>query len=314
MKISHGTRPGKIKPTNGYGVATVEMLASLRRLGYEVNKNDEHAAVEMWFDQPQHWKFHEHPYKIGYHPWESTLIKPSRLRAMFKADEVWTPSPIVADWYRDWGLPRVYVYEHGVGHQWTVQDRQVTDKIRFLHLGLEALRKGGHDTMEAFRTAFAGRDDVSLTMKTSAKGWELHEFGHVTVKTEMLSEPDLIEMFHQHHVFVCPSYGEGFGLPALQAMATGMPTICTGAWAPYVRFLDPNLTIGSTMIDSPWPEVHPGKMFQPNFDDLVDRLRYAADHYAEVQTKALALAPTIHTEYDWDSLTSHAFNDLRLRF
>lgn len=313
MKLSHGTRVGQIKPTNGYGYATHGMRSSLNRLGYQFNPNDATAPVELWFDQPHHWEWRDHQYKIGYHPWESSEIDPEWLEAMNKCDEVWTPSPIIADWYRAWGLPNVHVYEHGVDPAWSYKRREVTDKIRFLHVGGEALRKGADITLDAFRAAFAGRDDVELTLKMNNEGWNITRVGKVTVFNSLIEESDLIKMFHEHHVFVYPSWGEGFGLNPIQAMRTGMPTLCTGAWAPYARLLDPDLTIGSRLVESPWQEVHPGKMFAPDFDDVVDKLRFVADNYEDAVDNAVPISQAVVEEYDWDTLTASTFSALENR-
>ena len=92
-----------------------------------------------------------------------------------------------------------------------------------------------------------------------------------------------------------------------------MPVLCTGAWAPYERLLDPDLTINSKLTDSPWPEIHPGKMFKPDFDDLVDKMRWVADNYDDCLSDALPRAFAVRTEYDWDNLTSKAFTALEWR-
>lgn len=314
MKISQGTQPGEIKPTNGYGYATVNMYASLDRLGYEHSPNDGSADVEIWFDQPHHWKWSGTPYKVGYHPWESTQIDPDWLKAMKVCDEIWTPSPIIANWYRDLGLPEVHVYEHGVDYKnWSIKHRKVDDKIRFLHVGGEAKRKGLEDTVKAFRAAFGGSQDYELTLKMDAPGLNITRLGNVSYITGIIPFDDLVKLFHQHHVFVYPSYGEGFGLNPLQAMSTGMPVICTGAWAPYKRLLDPDLTLDSTLADSKWPDLHPGKMFHPDFDDLVDKMRWVADNYEDCLADALPRAFAVRSEYDWDALTSKAFTALEWR-
>lgn len=315
MIISQGTQQGKIKPTNGYGYATVNMYASLDRLGYQHSPNDASADVEIWFDQPHHWKWSGTPFKIGYHPWESTNIKPDWLAAMKNCDEVWTPSPIIANWYRDLGLSEVYVYEHGVdAKDWKVKHRKVSDRIRFLHVGGEAVRKGVDVTVNAFRAAFQGRrDEVELTLKMDNPGNKIEQLGNIRWVNNLIPFDELVGLFHDHHVFVYPSWGEGFGLNPLQAMATGMPVLCTGAWAPYKRLLDPDLTIESSLVDSPWPQIHPGKMFQPNFDDLVDKMRWVADNYEDCLSDALPRAFAVRSEYDWDNLTSKAFTALEWR-
>ena len=315
MKISHSTHIKKISEVNGYGYATTNMLASLSRLGYHVEQNDASADVQIAFDQPHMWKFIDGMYKIGYHPWESTKLKPGWVDIMNECDEIWTPSPLIADWYRADGVkPPIYVYEHGVDKVWTPKKRDVTDTFNFLHVGLEAARKGGSETMRAFRTAFPNRDDVTLTMKTIQDGWDIQNIGRAKILNKRLNLTELIQLFHAHHALVYPSYGEGFGLSPLQAISTGMPTITVPAWAPYARFLDPNLNVGSILVRTQWHRTHhPGKMFKPNFDDIVDRMRWVVDNYDAAHTRALSLTDKIQSEYDWDSLTSEAFSSLEKR-
>lgn len=320
MKISFGTRLshlGSINSANGYGYATDNMLKSLSRLGYHVEPNDSSADVEIWFDQPHHWNFSKGPYKIGYHPWESTELLPGWADIMNECDEIWTPSPLIAQWYKKYAGVKVpvYVYEHGVEHEpWAPIKREVTDTINFLHVGAEATRKGGWDTVRAFRTAFPRRRDVSLTMKMINSSWHgIPSLGKVNYMNTKYSLDKLAELFRSHHVYVYPSFGEGFGLTPLQAIATGMPTITLPGWAPYSEFLDPALNIGHQMIDSPWPKIHPGKMMQPSMDDIVLNMRFVADNYDLCLNYAESMAKEVHEKYDWDTLTKQAFEALEGR-
>lgn len=315
MKISHGTRIAAIGSWNGYGYATTNMLASLDRLGYETTQNDRTADVEIWFDQPHHWKFSDGPYKIGYHPWESTRLKKGWVDIMNQCDEIWTPSPIIAEWYRDDGVTvPVYTYEHGVDKVWSPKKRKVEDEFKFLHVGLDAARKGGQEVMSAFREAFPTRTDVSLTMKMINSGFNLPKIGRINILNEKLTVEELVSVFHDHHAFVYPSYGEGFGLNPLQAMSTGMPTITVPAWAPYARFLDPNLNIDSKLLYSPWRRTHhPGKMFKPTYDDIIDKMRWAVDNYDEAHANAIDKVDEIQAAYDWDTITATTFGDLEKR-
>lgn len=323
MKISHGTRIYDMDDANGYGYATVNMLNSLQRLGYEVKPNDPTADVEIWFDQPHHWKFSKGPYRIGYHPWESTqLLPPGKMtnhknwaEAMNQCDEIWTPSPLIADWYaRYMGITvPIYVYEHGVDPIWKPTRRKVEDKFKFLHVGAQATRKGGIETMKALRKAFPNNKDIELNLKIISQGWKIGRLPRINVYNGPMPLTDLINMFHDNHVYVYPSYGEGFGLTPLQAMATGMPTITVPAWAPYAQFLDKNLLISSKMIKSPWPQLHPGNVLQPSMDDLVDAMRYAYENYEAVEADATARVDEIMAYYDWDRLTKQTFDDLAHR-
>lgn len=317
MRISHNTRVdiSKLDIFNGYGYATERILASLSHLGHVVNHNDTDAEVGIWFDQPHHWKWYGSQYRIGYHPWESTELQDGWVGKMNECDEIWTPSPVVAEWYKKEGVRvPIFVYEHGVDHKtWKPYRRVVDDQIKFLHVGGEAARKGGDIVLDAFRVAFEGRDDVTLTLKMNNPGWAIKSWGKVSIISEMMTLDELVELYHSHHVFVYPSWGEGFGFNPLQAMATGMPTICTGAWAPYRRFLNPALNIRSKLSESPWQKIHPGKMFKPDFDQLVISMRSVADNYDSFHEFAQISAPGIHKQYDWNRLTKQAFDSLERR-
>lgn len=323
MKISHGTRIKNIEQSNGYGYATANMLASLARLDYEVNQNDPSADVEIWFDQPHYWKFSKGPYRIGYHPWESTKLLPPDPKAkrgdwkeaMDQCDEIWTPSPLIAKWYKDFMdiRPPVYVYEHGVDPVWAPKKRAVEDKFNFLHIGGEACRKGVSDTMKAFNLAFGKRPDVELNLKMICDGWNIGAMRQINILNGRMSFEDLLQLYYDNHVFVYPSYGEGFGLTPLQAMATGMPTIVPGAWAPYAEYLDPHLNISSTLGKTPWPKVHPGHMFHPDMDELIEAMRYTYYNFEVAEKWAHEKVDELTAYYDWDRLTENMFKNLEKR-
>jgi glycosyltransferase involved in cell wall biosynthesis len=312
MRISHATRIKNINPANGYGYATDRMVASLTRQGHEVVQNDPTAPVQIWFDQPHHWRWNDSDqYRIGYHPWESTRLKDGWVDMLNQCDEVWAPSPLVAKWYREDGVKvPVHVYLHGVDPVWTPTPRKPKGKIRFLHVGLEAARKGGMETMRGFRKAFLNRDDVELTLKMINPGWNVPTIGKANIINRTLGLEQLVRLFQEHDVFVYPSWGEGFGLTPLQALATGMPTITVPAWAPYAEHLDPRLSIRSRLVTSPWRELHPGKMFAPHQADLINHMRWVADNYDEAHAFAMSQTEAIVKEYDWDSLTRDMFDGL----
>jgi glycosyltransferase involved in cell wall biosynthesis len=321
MRISIGTRikTENISGMNGYGYATICMIDSLKKLGHEVNDNDRTADVEIWFDQPEHWDFSEGPYKIGYHPWESTQLQEGWADIMNACDEIWTPSPLMADWYTRFAGVRVpvHVYEHGVEHEWAAVKREPEQFIKFLHVGAEASRKGGWDTVRAFRKAFSGaheRTDVKLTLKMINSSWNsVPNLGRVTYINDKLGIGQMLDLFHHHDVYVYPSRGEGFGLTPLQALATGMPTITVPDWAPYKDFLDPRLNLPAVLESTNFPEIHPGKMFYIDEDDIIDKMRWVADNYEPARDFAIENSFAVHEKYDWNDLTEKMFSELEKR-
>lgn len=326
LRISNGTRQGDLSEFNGYGYAAGNMIRSLSRLGYEVNDNDPTADVEIWFDQPWSWEFSEGPYKIGYHPWESTqLPKPEAkigqridwAEKMNACDEIWTPSPLIADWYKRYMGIRVpvYVYQHGVEPIWSPHERTRDGIFKFLHVGAEANRKGAREVMQSYRLAFGQQrgKDVILNMKMISNGWNIGQLPGINYINRPMEIEELVEMFHDNHAFVYPSWGEGFGLTPLQALATGMPTIIPTGWAPYAKYVHPKLAISSRTYRSPWPQVHPGVMLKPDEAEVTAAMRYVYDNYEEMVDWHMAQVPELTAEYSWDSLTDEVFAALESR-
>ena len=311
MRISFNqTSSDNVRVNNGYGYAAQMCKQSLRELGHEVSWRDATADVEMNFIQPDHWYWSGVDYRIGYLPWESTGLHPGWLDKLNEVDEVWTPSPLIAEWFVDAGVTRpVKIYEHGVEPLWTPLLRPTDDRFRILHHGAEALRKGGNETIRAFM-ATLWEEPATLVMKMVLDQFNLHNTEHIHIHRKKVEIDELVELYHGCHLFCYPSWGEGFGLTPLQAMATGMPVLITGAWAPYARFLGEQNCIKSTLVDSPWVNHHPGKMFQPDEDDLQDKLRWHFANRDYESRVAFELVEQVVKHYDWKTLTEQAFAHL----
>lgn len=111
--------------------------------------------------------------------------------------------------------------------------------FRFLHNSSCFPRKGADVMLTAFAKAFAGRDDVSLIIKTFANPHNEIERQIADVRREFptappiklimdeLSEGQIAALYRQCHALVAPSRGEGFGLPLAEAMLCGIPVITT---------------------------------------------------------------------------------------
>lgn len=294
----------------GYGEVKYHLTKTLQELNYLIVPYGE-ADVNLWFCWPRNNRPEDPGYHIAYLPWESTILQDGWVDKLNAMDEVWTPSPIIARWFEDLGVQPVRVFEHGVGPEWSRVYRENTGPLKFFHHGGDAYRKGGAQCVQAFNAAFPNDNDVQLVMKMYGHGWNIPEIGRMKIINNKYTLPDLIKLYHDQHIMVCNSYGEGFGLPALQGMATGMPLICTRDWAPYKRFID--LPVRASLIDSPWPEPHPGKVWEPNFDELVDRMRYAKDNFDVLAHNAYDKALDVHAEYDWKNVTLRIFEELEQR-
>ena len=181
-------------------------------------------------------------------PWEFGSIPRSWLDGLAQADEIWVPSEYVRGMYLDAGLPadKVAVIPNGVDLETFAPapagEREPGGPLRFLFVGGLVGRKGPDILLEAWRRAFAGREDVELVVKDFGAGGIYRDglrepirawaaAGHlprVTLLDAELELEALADLYRSCDVFVAPYRGEGFCMPVLEAMACGLPVIATG--------------------------------------------------------------------------------------
>lgn len=328
MKISFFTPTINLKSSNGYGYAGINIVNALKKLGHEVPYAYSKAPVQLNFAQPEHFKMHRNQYQIGYTPWESTKI-PDRWKYMLDhCDEIWTTSDWCANVFEDNGFKDIKVYPHGIEDIWKPKKRIESDVIKFLHIGEPAPRKAGQMVVDAFVHLFGNNPKYSLTIKAyhhnttriynniidkQIVGLPNKIYNNINIITEEMSDLDLVQLYHDHDVLVYPSYGEGFGFIPLQALATGMPTICTYEWAHYKKFLGP-LALKSEYIDSPWQHPHEGKVLEPNYIHLLETMRDVVNNFKAYAGYYFAQAEEIHKEYNWLQLTNNSFDHIFKKF
>lgn len=328
MQISISTPIVNLKSKNGYGYATKYIVDSLNSLGHETPFQSPKAPVQLNFSQPEFYKLHKNQYQISYTPWESTLIPEIWHENLRHCDEIWTTSDWCANVFEDNGYKNVKVFAHGIDPMWKPRKRLDDGVIKFLHLGEPAPRKAGQMVVDAFTSLYGNNPKYHLTIKAHGHnttrifnnyvdkeiiGLPDEKFNNITINTEILDDQELLELYYNHDVLVYPSYGEGFGFIPLQALASGMPTICTSAWAHYNNFLGP-LKLKSELIDSPWPFPHSGKVFEPDYKHLLETMRDVAINFKAYSGYYFAQSTKIHEEYNWKQLTNKAFDPIFKKF
>lgn len=331
MKISYHTVKASLNPAIGYGYAGKNIIKSLQDLGHEVNIDDKTAPVQLNFCQPDYFKFNKNQYQIGYTPWESTSMKKEWVIKFNRCDEVWTTSDWCANVFQDNGVKvDIKVFPHGIEKDWYPNKRTIGEDgvLRFLHVGEPAPRKGGQSAVDAFIKYFAGDDRYSLTIKAhhynttrtyinKDKFATPNYYNNINIITDELDFNELVKLYQFHHVLIYPGWGEGFGLIPFQALATGMPTICTESWAHYKEFLGP-LKLKSTLTDEEIPgtmkTIHLGKMFKPDQEHLEEQMLFAVENFKPLSNYYYTQSTKIHENYNWLQLTNNAFDHIFKKF
>lgn len=175
-----------------------------------------------------------------------------------RLDEIWVPSHFLVDVLKTSGVnTHIEVIPHpidteayqpgakrpptcslpsGFDPTWTV----------FLYAGTWDARKRPDVVVRAFTQMFSASDKTVLLIKSYLTGNLTHDKSvleqwvaeasmsnaHVRVIPNLLSAPDMINLYRLANVFVTASCGEGFCLPAMQAMSCGVPVIAAN-WSAF---------------------------------------------------------------------------------
>lgn len=341
MKFSIHTDQHIIDAVNifGYAYGYTNIVKHFNNFTYNgeklsVVKNSPYAQVQMFYMEPE-WHHHitgqdfrppgfkkhfDHQYKINGTYLEATKVWDWWIPTMKTFDEIWVGNQFSVDAIRNSGIDTpTYVFELGIDDMWKPFKRGQRDKIRFLHVDSDSPRKRVDLVEKAFLKLFKGRDDVELTLKyhgaNNDQGYSVmnlfkkEEESNINRIRNTLTQEEMVDLYYQHDVLVYPSEGEGFGLIPLQALATGMPTISTGRWCSYEKYLGSNV-IESTLGKTQHTGYHTGDVILPEFDSLVELMRKAYDNIDSQCDFYYKQAPKVIEEYNWQKQCDKMLNGL----
>lgn len=257
---------------------------------------------------------------------ESTRVPEIVMPTMLAADQVWVPS----EWGRNTlianGMPpdRCEVIPEGVDtdtyHPWYPAEN--TQPLKFLTVGKYEQRKSQIETLTAWAQAFGNDPTVQLTVKTNhflnieSKQRELNDFvaslGLTNVRVIWDTQHSMADLYRSHHVFVLPTKGEGWGLPLIEAAASGMPVITT-MYSAQTQFLYPikssvipvafdlgDITCAEFQHFYPTSDQLYGQWAMPRVDSIVQALRQARNNYVALKQQAQQNALTVRRDFGWD--------------
>lgn len=301
--------PPGIGDKMGYGYAAVMTIRALQENDVRVSYDNRETKCHISFIQPEFYSGNLDQYRVGYTPWESSVVPESWKEIMPQMQEIWTPSQYCVDIFEENKLNKIIrKVPHGIDPElWKIENRYLTDKFIFFHVGGPTARKGGQRVVNAFLDLFDGNEDVMLVLKSNEDTeCRFYENGvdfksasyhpQIAVINYQISEEDLVKLYNRAHCLVYPTNGEGFGLIPFQGIATGLPTIVTNATA-CADFADLSVPLDSK--PAPGVGVHLGDWVEPDPDDLRDKMRYVYENYNEVKEKTLQSAHMIHSTQTW---------------
>lgn len=218
---------------------------------------------------------------------------------------------------------------------------RAADRFGFYSINVWDDRKGVDRTLTAYLSAFTANDQVRFVLKTTERhlslrvpftAWWPFRTRRLTERlrrryanpppistlTDPLPDSGIEDLHRQGDCYVSLSHGEGWGLGAFDAAASGRPVVMTG-YGGQTTFLAPELSyLVSYRITSPpfrplWDYEFGQRWAEPDVAEASRFLRYVYQHREESREKAQVLARRLCKRYRnetvaeelWESLCRH---------
>lgn len=186
--------------------------------------------------------------------------------------------------------------------QWKAAKRDWNARpFRFGMLGRLDRRKGPWISIGAFTSLKAqyGDDfDAELILKTTLPG--LEQVPHPDIKPLMAwwTHEQVQEFYGSLHCFLAPSSGEGKNVPALEAMATGIPVMATN-YGGHTEWLGDEWSYALPYDLFPYEH---GKAAKVLVADLAERMLHVYKNRAELRRKGEVAQSVIPAMCDWEKV------------
>lgn len=261
----------------------------------------------------------------GYSMLESDRINANWVAGCNRVKEVWVPSQFNWETFTRSGAQRVQVMPLGVDPERFrpgLPPLELPFHRSFAFLASDWFFRKGPDVMvHAYYRGFGPSDDVVLLYKikpgstAEAQAVLAAIAGHyggpgavppVVLYDTVLSWNDVPRLYSSVNCFVLPTRGEGWSLPLIEAMASGLPVICTD-WSGPTQFMNaqtafPLRITGLEHIpDFAYNEVcwQDGNWAVPDIGHLSELMRYVFTNRSEAQARGQAARSHVSGEFTW---------------
>lgn len=188
---------------------------------------------------------------------------------------------------------------------WPYFERSARDAFTVVQYGDLSTRKGAEEGIQAFQRAFPTEQNVRLVLKTQGgilEPYVAKMYGkdrRISVYSNTWTRAQLVRLLHDADCFIWLSRGEGFGLPPLQAMLTGLPVVMTThtGMAAYYNSLYFYGVRNAGMSDSPLG----GKWYEPDVEHAAEQLRKVYDNRKTALKKAKNGAAYVRRDFSLEA-------------
>lgn len=285
-------------------------------------------------------------YNILFTTLESKTVHEGFYRRCQLFQEVWVPcyENVVSMVKANWPQKRLFRIPEGVYYGfWSDVEEKHKDydkpNFTFFYNGDWSYRKGVDTLIRAYAKAFSPTDNVRLLLLVHYQGngqevsrqvigCEIKDICHRANITRLpriefvfghIPDPDMPSLYKCADVYVCPTRGEAWGLPIIQAMSCGIPAIVP-EWGGQTDYCNKknSLLIKTEKFDTIHDKVNLEVDFYryqqfcfPDEKHLVKLMRYAFEHPDEMKKKGVKASKYVGHHFGWEK--SGLIADKRLK-
>lgn len=271
---------------------------------------------------------------IGFTMLECDRIPYSWVLKCNSMDEVWVPSSFNRVTFAQSGVDerKLMVMPLGVDEARFFPSAQPLDLpgrrgFNFVSVFEWVPRKGYDLLLRAYFEEFSWEDDVTLILRVhnntfydpsgimisrEIKGFE-ERFSRgkkpapIILLPGVLEPQDMPRLYSAGDCFVLPSRGEGWDMPAIEAMACGLPAIITN-WSGHLEYVRPGMAY---LIDieglEPVPPMSPpndriyagARWAKPSLEGLKSLMRHVVENREEARQVGMAASAHVRGHYTW---------------
>jgi glycosyltransferase involved in cell wall biosynthesis len=253
--------------------------------------------------------------------WESTLVPYDQItETNAHCAFVYVPCRQNAIDYLACGLRTpLKILPHGVNFErfpLLTRRRDGSEPYTFGAVGVFSPRKGIDVLVRAFADEFRPNEHVRLVLKATNTDHALPRLDpRIQIVEGFFDDDVMLQWMGRFDAFVLPSRGEGFGLPGVEAMATGLPLIATN-WSGPADYLDPadSFPLDYELVNPGGAGVHGtrfwGKWAEPSYEHLRCLLRQLFENRAAAAAMGAAAAARMRRDWTWERVVDQLYDDL----
>jgi autotransporter strand-loop-strand O-heptosyltransferase len=303
--------------------------------GVPYNRNPKDKVLNIILLETNHfWYYNDYDGpKIAYNVWESTEQPYEFFEKLKEFDQIWVPT----EWQRqctiEQGMPewKVKVVPEAVNgaifnpdEPESIPEPLTDGRFKFMIFGRWDYRKYTTEMMKAFVEEFLPDEPVDLIVSidnefehdglsgTDAR-LEYHGIRDSRIKNiGYVDRDDYVSYMKKGNALLHCSRSEGWGLPAIEAIACGTPTIIAD-WGASLEFAD---GIAHTVKIAGFKKpgvvfmqkdgTTPGYYCEPDFQDLKKVMRDVYTNYKEYKEKAIIDSAKVREKFTWDNAVRKA--------